>query len=113
MLAVWGAAHIAPTMSVADSFGEISSDSRRILVMEWVAEGVTHISIGVLVILMAALEASSDPAVNLAYRVSAGAVLALAGLTAVTGARTPVIWFKLCPFVLTGAAALLLAASAL
>ena len=35
----------------------------------------------------------------------------LAGLTAVTGARTPVIWFRVCPFVLTGAALLLVLAS--
>jgi len=81
--------------------------------MEWVAEGVTHISIGVLVILMAALEVSADPAVRLVYRVSAAALIALAALTALTGARTPVVWFKLCPFVLTSVAALLLAASAL
>ena len=113
VLALWGVAHIAPTRSVADSFGEISGDSRRILVMEWVAEGVTHISIGVLVILMAALEVSADPAVRLVYRVSAAALIALAALTALTGARTPVVWFKLCPFVLTSVAALLLAASAL
>jgi hypothetical protein len=33
-------------------------------------------------------------------------------LTSLTGARTPVVWFKICPIVLTGAAALLLVASA-
>jgi hypothetical protein len=47
------------------------------------------------------------------YRVAAGLLAALAALTALTGARTPVVWFKICPFVLTGSAALLVAASLL
>jgi hypothetical protein len=111
VLVAWGAAHIFATRPVAVSFGEISTDNQRILVMEWIAEGVSHVSIGVLVILLAALEGSGDPAVSLAYRVLAGALVALAALTTVTGARTPVVWFKICPFVLVSAAALLLAAS--
>ncbi len=74
---------------------------------------MTQISIGGLVIIIAAVEGSADPAVQLVYRVLAGVLIALAALTAFTGARTPVIWFKVCPFVLTGAAALLLAGSAL
>ncbi len=108
---LWGAAHLAPTRSVANSFGQISTDNRRILVMEWVAEGLTHVSIGALVIFIAALEGSSSSAAHLVYRVAAGALVALAALTALTGARTPVIWFKVCPFVLTSVAALLLAGS--
>ena len=45
------------------------------------------------------------------YRVSAIMLLAVAVLTAVTGARTPVIFFKICPFLLATSAGLLLAAS--
>jgi hypothetical protein len=37
--------------------------------------------------------------------------VALAALTAAIGARTAVIWFKLCPALLTGSAVLLLVAS--
>ena len=47
------------------------------------------------------------------YRVAAGLLVALATLTALTGARTPVVWFKICPVLLAGSAALLLAASLL
>jgi hypothetical protein len=112
-LVLWGASHIAPTTSVADSFGAISADNRRILIMEWVAEGVSHTTIGALVIAIAALEGSAGSTAHLVYRVLAGALVALAALTALTGSRTPVLWFKACPFVLTGAAALLLAASVL
>ena len=43
VLIAWGVAHLAPTRAVTASFGDISLDNRRILVMEWMAEGVTHV----------------------------------------------------------------------
>ncbi len=79
--------------------------------MEWVAEGITHISLGLLVILTTAIEGADDPTTQLVYRVAAGVLVALAALTVATGARTPVVWFRICPFVLTGAAVLLVLAS--
>jgi hypothetical protein len=79
--------------------------------MEWIAEGITHISIAVLVILMTAVEGPDDSASQLVYRVAAVVLVVLAALTTLTGARTPVVWFRVCPFVLTGSAALLLLAS--
>ncbi len=112
VLVLWGVSHLAPTRRVAASFGAIGVDNRRILVMEWVAEGLTHVSLGALVVLVAAL-VSDATAGALVYRVCAAALLAIAALTAVTGSRTPVVWFRACPFVLSGTAALLLAASAL
>jgi hypothetical protein len=66
-----------------------------------------------LVILVALLEGSDGATAQLAYRVLAAFLVALAGLTALTGSRTPGIWFQICPFVLTGAAALLVARSLL
>jgi hypothetical protein len=44
---------------------------------------------------------------------AAGLLAALGVLTALTGARTPVVWFKICPELLAGSAVLLLAASLL
>ncbi len=110
-LICWGAAHLAPTRKVVAEFGAISVDNRRILLMEWVAEGITHISIGVLVLLATAIEGAGDPTTQLIYVVSAVVLVALAGLTAATGARTEVIWFRVCPFVLVGSAVLLMLAS--
>ena len=107
----WGSAHLVPTRAVAASFGGISLDNRRILVMEWMAEGITHISIGALVVLTTAAEGAGDPTTQLVYRIAAGVLVTLAALTAATGSRTAVIWFRVCPFVLTSAAVLLLAAS--
>lgn len=110
MLVLWGAGHLVPTRSVADSFGTISLDNRRILVMEWVAEGFAHVFVGVLVILVTLVAGISARGVHTVYAASAAILVVLAALTAATGARTPVVWFRVCPVVLTTAAALLLAA---
>jgi hypothetical protein len=111
-LATWGALHILNTKPVVASFGSIALDNRRILTMEWAAEGLAYISLGLLVILVAATEGSSPSATaDLVYRSIAAALVAFAILTAATGSRTRTIWFKLCPFILNGAAALLVAGS--
>ena len=47
------------------------------------------------------------------YRVAAALLVALGTLTALTGARTRVVWFKICPVLLAGSAALLAVASVL
>jgi len=107
----WGIAHLAPTRAVAASFGEITRNNRLILVMEWTAEGVTHISLGVLIVLITRIEGAGTAATELVYGIVAAVLLVLAALTAATGSRTPVVWFRICPFVLSGAAALLVIAS--
>lgn len=110
ILISWGTAHLAPTRAVVESFGPISLDNRRILAMEWIAEGITHISIGVLVILVTAVDGSKDATSQLVYVVSACVLVILAALTAATGSQTSVIWFRVCPVVLSCAAALLVLA---
>ena len=63
-----------------------------------------------MVVAATAVDAGSDATVWV-YRVAAGLLVALAVLTGLTGARTPVIWFKICPVLLGGSAVLLLTAS--
>jgi hypothetical protein len=104
--------HLVPTRTVADSFGAISIDNRRILVMEWIAEGITHTSLGLLVVLTTAVDGAADATTQLVYVLAAGVLVVLAVLTAATGARTPKAWFRICPFVLTTSAALLVVAAA-
>jgi hypothetical protein len=111
VLIVWGSAHVINTAPVADTFGDLSRDNRRIFVMEWIAEGLTHISLGTLVILITAIEGASNPATDLVYRIIAAIALAIAALTTATGARTPAIWFRICPVLLTLVASALVAAS--
>jgi hypothetical protein len=96
---VWGIAHLAPTKPVVKGFGEISADNRRIITMEWLAEGFTLIFIGLLVALITALYDYSNAVSILVYRVSAGMLVLMAALTALTGARTKIIPIKICPFV--------------
>ena len=49
VVAAWGVAHLVPTRSVVAGFGAISVDNRRVLRMEWVAEGLMMVFVGVLV----------------------------------------------------------------
>ena len=78
--------------------------------MEWVAKAMALCFAGVLVLLLAALGPAGRVAV-IVWRACAGMVVAMALLTAATGARTSMPVFRVCPLVKTAAAALLLAAS--
>jgi hypothetical protein len=107
--ALWGVAHAIPTPSVLRSFEPISEDNGRVVLQEWTAEALTMWGIASLVIAVTVVGPGSATA-HAAYAVSAALLVALAILTALTGARTPVIWFKICPVLLTISAALLAAA---
>jgi hypothetical protein len=56
-----------------------------------------------------AVDRVSNPVVTAVYGLAAGMLLVMAVLTAVTGARGSVVFFKICPVVKTVAAVLLLA----
>jgi hypothetical protein len=103
----WGTAHLVPTKRVVAGFGDIGADNRRVLTMEWVAEGLAMLFVAVLVALTAA---SSTEAAQLVYPTAAGFLVVLGVWTAFTGARTPVVWFKACPVVMAIAAGLLMTA---
>jgi hypothetical protein len=111
LLAVWGTAHAVPTGQVLAGFQPVTPDNRRIVQQEWLAEAITMWGLAAVVI---AATAASDAATDVrawVYRAVSVVLIALAVLTALTGARTPVIWFKICPALLTAAAALLVIAS--
>lgn len=99
IITVWGIAHIVPTKSVVAGFGELSLDNRRIITMEWIAEGLTLCFVGLLVLAIA-VTPNSQHAVSLAvYRISAIMLVVMAILSLLTGARTSVIPMKICPLV--------------
>ena len=108
---VWGIAHLAPTKPIVKGFGDISADNRRIITMEWLAEGFTLIFIGLLVLLITALYDYSNAVSILVYRVSAGMLVLMAALTALTGSRTKIIPIKICPFVKISVAVLFILGS--
>lgn len=105
----WGVAHIIPTGAVVRSFGVIPADSRRIIIMEWVAEGLALVFLGVLALVMALAAAPPDASATLVLRLDAGALLVFALWTLVAGFRTAVLPIRICPLVLTIAAVLLIA----
>jgi hypothetical protein len=111
LVGMWGLAHALPTRRVVAGFGPIGPDNRRILLQEWLAEAITMWGLAAIVIVATAVGGTGSDVVAWVYRASAGLLIALAALTATTGARTPVVWFKICPVLLTSSAALLLLAS--
>jgi hypothetical protein len=97
----WGVDHIIPATKVVKGFGAISEENKIIILMEWVAEGLTLCFIGVLVLLTGILGGTANDVSRIVFRISAGMLIVLAGWTALTGARTSNIPTKICPFVLT------------
>ena len=111
VVAAWGVAYVVPTRQVVAGFGPVSADNRRVIVQEWLAEAFTMWGVAAMVIAATAAGGAVTDVRAWVYRVAAALLVALGVLTALTGARTPVVWFKVCPVVMAGAAVLLLAAA--
>jgi hypothetical protein len=69
--------------------------------MELIAEGLTLIFLGVLPLLVTLSVGVQDRTAGIVYLASAVMLLVMAILTGMTGARTPTIWYKLCPAIKT------------
>jgi hypothetical protein len=110
VVGVWGVLHVIPTTRVLRAFEPITAANHHVIMQEWLAEGFTMWGISALIIAVTATGSGQSAAVG-AYGVSAGLLVTLATLTALTGARTGVIWFKVCPYLQAGSAALLIAAA--
>jgi VIT1/CCC1 family predicted Fe2+/Mn2+ transporter len=106
IIILWGIAHLIPTRQIVKGFGEISADNKKVLAMEIITEGLTLIFLGVLPILATALGDSQSTTAYIVYIASAVMLLVMAVITQLTGARTPIIWYKVCPAVKTAAAIL-------
>jgi len=108
---LWGIGHLLPTRDIVSGFGDLTPDNRRVLTMEWVAEGLTLCFIGVLVAITTLLAGPELIATRLVIRASATMLLVLAALSAFTGARTAVLPMKLCPWIKSAVALMYLAAT--
>lgn len=113
IIIVWGIAHIAPTKNIVAGFGELSADNTRIITMEWIAEGLTLMFIGLLVLLTTLLGWSREPVAIIVYHTSTGMLVVLAMLSQLTGARTALLPMRLCPYVKTAVAILFFLGSVL
>jgi len=112
-ITLWGIAHIASTKKVVAGFGSLSEDNKRIITMEWLAEGLTLCFIGLLVLLTTIFEDVQNPLSLIVYKMSALMLAIMAGWTLLTGAKTSILPIKVCPFVKTVVAILFLLGSAL
>jgi hypothetical protein len=99
VITLWGIAHIIPTRAVVNGFGQISPDNKRIITMEWIAEGLTLCFIGLLVLLVTFFAGPQNRVSNVVYWASAAMLVVMAILTASTGARTSIVPIKICPAV--------------
>ncbi len=106
LVILWGIAHILPTHSVVKGFGELSEDSRRILTMEWVAEGLALCFVGGLPLLLVTAGGLQDSSGALAIRACAVMLAILAVWTFLIGGKTKITPIKICPLVLISGAAL-------
>jgi hypothetical protein len=111
IITAWGIAHAIPTRQVLAGFSPITRDNRRVIQQEWLAEAVTMWGLAAVIIAATAADGTAADIRAWVYRAVSALLIALATLTALTGARTPVIWFKICPVLLGATAALLLTAS--
>jgi hypothetical protein len=103
---LWGIAHLFPTRSVVDGFGELSVDNRRIITMEWIVEGVALVGLGSFVI-AATLTDHESPVAVAVYWVATVTLVVLAVVSIFTGARIRFLPFRLCPVIFTIAAVLI------
>jgi len=104
---LWGISHLIPTKNVVNDFGDISQDNRHIITMEWIIEGVSLIFIGVLVAVVTIINPNTLVS-NAVYIVSVIGLLVLAIVAQFTGFKVKFLPFKLCPFILTISAVLIL-----
>ena len=104
---LWGIAHLFPTAGVVRDFGEISSDNKLIITMEWIVEGLTMIFLGVLVIIVAKTDTESKLA-KYVYILIVGMLFSLAILSLFTGFGVEFLPFKLCPIIFSVSAILII-----
>ena len=104
----WGVAHLFPTVAVVKGFGNISPNNRRIILMEWVNEGLTLIFIGLLVFFITIFNKENNRAAKIVYIASAAMLFSMAVLSLFTGFKIDFIPFRLCPIIFTGSGLLIL-----
>ena len=104
---IWGIVHIFPTKSVVKGFGEIDTDNRNIITMEWIIEGIALIFIGVIVIGSTVIN-SNDHMVLFNYISSVFVLFILTIISLFTGYKVNYLPFKLCPFLFSSSSILII-----
>jgi hypothetical protein len=103
---LWGVAHLFAITGVVAGFGDISVDNRRIITMEWIAEGVALISTAAFVAVAGAIDPQSKVATAV-FGVAIATLVALAVVSLFTGFRVRFFAYRLCPLIFTLSAVLI------
>ena len=106
----WGAAHLFPTRSVVRGFGDISSDNKRIITMEWIVEGLALMFIAAVVASVTYLDYASAIS-RTVYWLSFVMLNTLSGVSLFTGFKVNFLPYKLCPVIFTTASILIVTGS--
>ena len=104
--ALWGIAHLFATTGVVQGFGDLTEDNRRIITMEWIAEGVALVSTAAFVA-AATMTAPTSAAASAVYAVAIGTLVTLAVVSLFTGFKIAFLPFRLCPLIFGLSAALI------
>jgi len=107
---IWGVAHLFPTKSVVKGFGDISTDHKRILAMEWISEGVLMIFIAIICGGVTYLDPLGRISIFI-YIASAITLIIMAVTSLFTGFKVKFLPYRLCPFIFLISAILILAAT--
>jgi hypothetical protein len=94
---LWGVAHLFPTASVVKGFGDITTDNKNIITMEWIIEGIALIYIGVIVAGVTFIGGNNKVS-EFIYIASAIVLIILAVVSLFTGFKVNFLPYKLCPF---------------
>ncbi|HEX2955494.1 MAG TPA: hypothetical protein VHO70_01610 [Chitinispirillaceae bacterium] len=105
---LWGVAHLIPTSSVVNGFGNSTLDNKRIILMEWINEGFTLIFIGVLVLAVTITNKENSRTLKVVYITASSMLFAMAILSLFTGFQIDFVPFKLCPVIFSFSGLLIL-----
>jgi hypothetical protein len=108
----WGVAHLFPTRAIVRGFGDIGTENRRVITMEWIFEGVTLIFAGMLTAAVSLAGDDSSATATVAFIATAALLIVMAVISLLTAGRNTFIAYRLCAPIFSASAILLLAAAA-
>ena len=112
LTAGWGVAHLFPTRSIVRGFGDIGTENRRVITMEWIFEGVTLIFAGTLTAAVSLAGDDGPITATVAYVATAALLIVMAVISLLTAGRNTFIAYRLCAPIFSASAILLVAAAA-
>lgn len=95
-----GIVHFFPTKSVINGLGNISTDNRLIIAMEWIIEGVMLIFVGIIIIGVTTLGPTNNVGIFI-YMSSIIVLLCLSTISFFTGRKVNKLPIKISPVLYT------------